>query len=60
MSGADPDDLLPEQSSTYGGVRGKKAKSDRRSRFKRGEAVAGWDGEGWGTPEGEGEEQPKR
>jgi len=60
VSGADPDDLLPEQSSTYGGVRGKKAKFGRRS--KRGEAVAGWDGEGWGTPggEGEGEEQPKR
>ncbi|HET9171211.1 MAG TPA: LCP family protein [Actinospica sp.] len=29
MSGFDPDDVMPEQSTTYGGLRGKKAKAPR-------------------------------
>jgi len=43
---------MPEQSSTYGGMRGKKAKKSRR-----GEDRGGF-GEGWPNPEGS--DQPKR
>ena len=50
MSGYDPDDLLPEQSSTYGGFGGKKAKRSKKAR----------DDSGWLLPEGADEDKPKR
>lgn len=54
MTGADPDDLFPEQSSTYGGMRGKKAKP-RKSKG---------DDSGWGGPGGDfgagGGERPRK
>jgi LCP family protein required for cell wall assembly len=50
VSGFEPDDLLPEQSSTYGGLSGKKAKKTKKS---RGDS-------GWLLPEGAEEDKPKR
>ncbi len=60
MSGVDPNELFPEQSSTYGGMRGKrttsgKSRGDRERRQAWGEG--GWGGEG--SP-GVGGEQPRR
>lgn len=59
MSGRDPNELFPEQSSTYGGLRGKKARPEKSKRGKD----QGWgDGGqgGIGGPEGAGGEQPRR
>jgi LCP family protein required for cell wall assembly len=48
VSGYEPDDLMPEQSSTYGGLRGKKAKTSREE-------------SGWFLPDGaDGERPPRR
>ncbi|MBR7830065.1 LCP family protein [Actinospica sp. MGRD01-02] len=47
MSGYEPDDLMPEQSSTYGGLRGKKAKTPRED-------------SGWFLPDGAGGDRPPR
>lgn len=61
MSGVDPNDLFPEQSSTYGGLRGKRATSgkSRRGRAQQpawGEGDGGWGGDGGGG--GVGARQP--
>ena len=50
MSGYEPDNLFPEQSSTYGGLRGKKARKSKR----------GGDDPGWMLPEGSDEQEPRR
>ena len=47
MSGFEPDEVMPEQSSTYGGLRGKKAKKSRED-------------SGWFLPEGAEGEKPKK
>jgi LCP family protein required for cell wall assembly len=50
VSGADPDDLLPEQSSTYGGLRGR---SPGRGLFRRGKGEGDGAFPGWEDPGGE-------
>jgi LCP family protein required for cell wall assembly len=50
VSGFEPDDLLPEQATTYGGMRGKKAGKDKKS---RGDS-------GWLPPEVAAQGEPKR
>ncbi len=57
MSGPDPDDLLPEQSSTYGGLRGGRRPGGGRFRRRKRDGNEGFPG--WENPEG-GEKKPRR